>query len=471
NPAAMPHQLALLAFLASLACASASVPAVVVSSRGSVDSLASLSSARLNSQQLAEALHRSAGGLLLVVTVDEGLSLPDFARSGGDVYSAGQGSASPFASVAGLSEKLGGRHLLVAEADKLLPALRSLDWRGGAPIDVANDGKEVDRVVEAATAAGGASRLVLARAADAGAADRLLGAACAALQSRGLPFVAVFTATHESDPAPAAADAAASAEAAVSAGRHLLAAPTASPSSNGTFVNCSSDVLLYFASLQVQLTQNSKVKTLPPVLPVADGSSIIDTKLSTCNAAGGNRTLALSFPDSALQSPLAALKLTLNFVGDTKSSTSPWSIASGTASLSCKSGSSANCTNVAETSLTQESLASFITPNGSCYHCTNNTRLSTSGGTGSNGSAALTLIFGKFQLQPFGIPADGKFSKNVNDCVGFFSVEVWFSLLVLLVITVILMYGVLMLVSVATPDRFDDPKGKTIQVNVQDGGN
>uniref|UniRef100_A0A1I8FS43 Ac45-VOA1_TM domain-containing protein n=1 Tax=Macrostomum lignano TaxID=282301 RepID=A0A1I8FS43_9PLAT len=138
--------------------------------------------------------------------------------------------------------------------------------------------------------------------------------------------------------------------------------------------------------------------------------------------------------------------------------TSPWSIASGTASLSCKSGSSANCTNVAETALTQESLASFITPNGSCYHCTNNTRLSTSGRrTGSNGSAAADYDLRQISSCSHSASLPTANSPRMSTTASDSSL---LSLLVLLVITVILMYGVLMLVSVATPDRFDDPKGK-----------
>ncbi|KAB7508172.1 V-type proton ATPase subunit S1 [Armadillidium nasatum] len=46
------------------------------------------------------------------------------------------------------------------------------------------------------------------------------------------------------------------------------------------------------------------------------------------------------------------------------------------------------------------------------------------------------------------------------DCVGFFTIPIWMGLFAAMLLTLILIFGMLMLVDIKTMDRFDDPKGK-----------
>ena len=62
---------------------------------------------------------------------------------------------------------------------------------------------------------------------------------------------------------------------------------------------------------------------------------------------------------------------------------------------------------------------------------------------------------------------DNRFS-DADDCLGFFSAAIWMGLVASLVLVLILSFGVGMLANINTMDRFDDPKGKSIQVNVAD---
>ncbi|ESO94938.1 hypothetical protein LOTGIDRAFT_144791, partial [Lottia gigantea] len=54
------------------------------------------------------------------------------------------------------------------------------------------------------------------------------------------------------------------------------------------------------------------------------------------------------------------------------------------------------------------------------------------------------------------------------DCVTFFSTAIWMALFYGLIFIAILYYGMYMMFNLSTMDRFDDPKGKTITVNVNE---
>lgn len=61
--------------------------------------------------------------------------------------------------------------------------------------------------------------------------------------------------------------------------------------------------------------------------------------------------------------------------------------------------------------------------------------------------------------------AKGKFGRP-NDCTGFFTIPILSGLFAGLILILVLFYGISMISSITTMDRFDDPKGKTISVNV-----
>ena len=84
----------------------------------------------------------------------------------------------------------------------------------------------------------------------------------------------------------------------------------------------------------------------------------------------------------------------------------------------------------------------------------------------TNGTVNVTLILDGFQLQPFNV-VNGKFSDGW-DCVVFFTEGIWMAIISVLVMIIIVLFGLNMIASLKTMDRYDDPKGKTITVNVSE---
>ncbi|XP_023705672.1 V-type proton ATPase subunit S1 [Cryptotermes secundus] len=74
-------------------------------------------------------------------------------------------------------------------------------------------------------------------------------------------------------------------------------------------------------------------------------------------------------------------------------------------------------------------------------------------------------ISNDFQIQPY---IDGRRFGAAYDCVYFFTVPIWSGLFVCTVFTIIMIFGLGMIMDIKTMDRFDDPKGKTITINVAD---
>ncbi|XP_026567157.1 V-type proton ATPase subunit S1 [Pseudonaja textilis] len=72
----------------------------------------------------------------------------------------------------------------------------------------------------------------------------------------------------------------------------------------------------------------------------------------------------------------------------------------------------------------------------------------------------LTIL--RFQIQSYQL-INETFS-DASDCAGFFSPGIWMGLLTSLLLVAIFTYGLHMIMSLKTMDRFDDPKGPTISV-------
>ncbi|XP_078394020.1 LOW QUALITY PROTEIN: V-type proton ATPase subunit S1-like, partial [Cetorhinus maximus] len=72
------------------------------------------------------------------------------------------------------------------------------------------------------------------------------------------------------------------------------------------------------------------------------------------------------------------------------------------------------------------------------------------------------IIFEDFQIQGFGV--NGTKFSYASDCAGFFTPAIWMGLLTTLLMVFILTYGLHMITSLKTMDRFDDPKGPSISV-------
>ncbi|KAI6175437.1 hypothetical protein M3Y97_00688900 [Aphelenchoides bicaudatus] len=84
----------------------------------------------------------------------------------------------------------------------------------------------------------------------------------------------------------------------------------------------------------------------------------------------------------------------------------------------------------------------------------------------------LGVFFNNLQVQPFGYYVDDKkqvhFSRNTTDCVGTFTHGSFMGIIVALVLATVLLFGFLMLNSVQTVDRFDDPKQKQLVINAKE---
>jgi len=81
------------------------------------------------------------------------------------------------------------------------------------------------------------------------------------------------------------------------------------------------------------------------------------------------------------------------------------------------------------------------------------------------------LELGSLQLQPKTNGVKGeklrKFSGAYN-CVGFFTIEILTGIFVTIILALGLFMGISMILSIQTPERFDDPKGTTITVTAQE---
>lgn len=81
----------------------------------------------------------------------------------------------------------------------------------------------------------------------------------------------------------------------------------------------------------------------------------------------------------------------------------------------------------------------------------------------------LTLVISRFQLQPFRLTGkQDRVFEDSFDCATWFTIPVWTGFLVILLFTAILSFGVFALLDIKTPDRFENPKGKTITVSATD---
>lgn len=72
------------------------------------------------------------------------------------------------------------------------------------------------------------------------------------------------------------------------------------------------------------------------------------------------------------------------------------------------------------------------------------------------------------QIQPFNSTNHTYAFGDAYDCVGFTTAPIWSGLFVTFILVLIMTFGLTMMMEIKTMDRFDDPKGKTITVNVSE---
>ena len=78
----------------------------------------------------------------------------------------------------------------------------------------------------------------------------------------------------------------------------------------------------------------------------------------------------------------------------------------------------------------------------------------------TNVTSLWQMTLHNFQIQAFNVT--GEQFSYASDCAGFFSPGIWMGLLTTLFMLFIFTYGLHMILSLKTMDRFDDHKGPTI---------
>jgi V-type H+-transporting ATPase S1 subunit len=101
--------------------------------------------------------------------------------------------------------------------------------------------------------------------------------------------------------------------------------------------------------------------------------------------------------------------------------------------------------------------SSIIAPITFSYHCSSKTVFQ-----GTN----VTLTLENFQAQPY-MYKSAAFGDAYN-CELFFTPPIWSGIFVTSILALIMIWGLVMIMDIRTMDQFDDPKGKTITVNVVD---
>lgn len=71
----------------------------------------------------------------------------------------------------------------------------------------------------------------------------------------------------------------------------------------------------------------------------------------------------------------------------------------------------------------------------------------------------------RFQIQPFFTENPRKIFADSFDCATWFTIPLWVGVFFLILFSAILALGIMMLFSIKTMDRFENPKGKTITVS------
>lgn len=99
-------------------------------------------------------------------------------------------------------------------------------------------------------------------------------------------------------------------------------------------------------------------------------------------------------------------------------------------------------------------------PVGFSYHCT--------AGIFFGSDTAQNLSLPRFQIQAYSNTENRTQVGfgDAYDCVGFTTAPIWSGLFVTFILALIMTFGLTFMMDIKTMDRFDDPKGKTITVNV-----
>lgn len=239
----------------------------------------------------------------------------------------------------------------------------------------------------------------------------------------------------------------------------------------GTFIN-GTTCMMYTNSITLLNKPGTKNAWITiNIGPKAMGSSFQCTNGTTCNSNGTCGQASFSLQYSGLwngsldkSSPLLKISSISLQLDITLYTTGYWKVTDIlVTSLSYTyNGKNTKTGPLKGTVLTSMNLYSVATFSYACYQTDTIYLNGTSWETAQWG-----IQLGKFQVQPF--MGNGKqFTDNVDDCVGFFTIGIWMGIVVGLLILFIFLYGIAMITSLKTMSRFEDPKGKPIQINAKE---
>lgn len=261
--------------------------------------------------------------------------------------------------------------------------------------------------------------------------DMVIGKVNALISSN--PVLVVYTSLGSVKPVVRAA----SMDSAVLTGRHLLATPD---SYNYTFFNLS-DCFYFYA----------KLLTLTVLTNPSDPKSGQSWNLTgsyevsgVCNKTNASVVVDYIMPITNPNNVPVKVKLTIGATLASLPDSGYWTLTT---------------IDVLYNSTTSSLGASVIyAPLDFCYHCSLPDAL-----TDANRSVSLAIV----ELQAQHWITGGSFGY-ASDCIGFFSIPILSALFVMAILLAILTFGLTLVANITTMDRFDDPKGKTISVNVSD---
>lgn len=273
--------------------------------------------------------------------------------------------------------------------------------------------------------------------------DAMMGRCMHHLNKRGIKYTAVYTAMSE-DQADSES---------VHQGRHLLA--DKENKTSGSFMNSTSLMLfLKSVNLTAEIGEERRTTNIVAEDGKVDMKDSIENDTLTVNITINNDDVALN----------------LSMIAN-ESYAREWMVKEGKAAVA---GKNENWTKF-DTEVDLKMNAVPVTaPFGFGFHCSNLGPVV--GMTNKNESEKenqtkvfITLV--GFQIQPFfdfDNSSHTQFSGDVWDCVPFFTVPIWMGIISTVLLMFILFFGLTMITNITTMDRFDDPKGKTITINVNE---
>ncbi|XP_030050005.1 V-type proton ATPase subunit S1 [Microcaecilia unicolor] len=271
--------------------------------------------------------------------------------------------------------------------------------------------------------------------------DAALGQVLSVLKAEEVPYTAILTATG---PSRASRDVSSMG----STGRQLLQVSTAAPATYPPLAYPKNNPCILFWAKNISLAYDKE-----PAVDLTNQtfhSSIVSTEGSTCT--NESAVLALTYKNI-----FRGLPVTLTF-----------RMLNRHYPVSGRNWFTLNHLEVSFNSSAAFFNASQVTaPSNYSFHCGYVSNLPEHGSIlvpkGTDSFTQLWMVyFEEFQIQGFNVTY-GNFSY-ASDCSGFFSAGIWMGLVTTFLLVFILTYGLHMVMSLKTMDRFDDPKGPSISV-------